>query len=273
MLALSAPTPECELRSFHKFLERFPAVDFHKSVAAQFLTYPARLDEMLGRSLIQCGPFNTRDAFHDGREGQDGINDDMANSLTWANRLVVAIARNKVTWPGDGLAFDYVDYEIVPFRESGESGQMRHQLPQPVTGRFDVLLSDAKDRTPVVVEVKAASDSATTPRTLIQLLTYAVEMGTSNQRRRLNSIYPDAFASYDDQPRVDLCVMKEIPDDLSPEAMRNSDERHAQVEDLCRKLLAQPHTRALIRRIIWLHPRMASDGKFTFAKRFICTPT
>lgn len=270
MPALSAPTPECELRSLHKFLERFSAVDFHESVAAQLLTYPARLDEMLGRSLSQCGHFETRDAFHDPRVGENGITGDMANSTTWANRLVVAIAHNRVTWPTEGLSFKYVDYEIEPFRESGESGRLRHQLPQPLSGRFDVLLSDSRDRTPVIAEVKAAGDPATLPRTLIQVLTYAVEMGSPLQRNRLDSIYPEAFASYSAQPRVDICVMKEIPNDLSPEAQRNSDERHAKVENLCRELLSQRHARALIRRIIWLHPRMALDGTFTVAERFVC---
>jgi hypothetical protein len=193
--------------------------------------------------------------------------------LPTRNRLVVAIARNRVTWPGHGPSFNYVDYEIVPFRESGENGQLRHQVPQPLTGRFDVLLSDAGDRTPVIAEVKAAGDPATLPRTLIQVLSYAVEMGTTLQRKRLNFIYGDAFASHEVQPRLDLCVMKEIPDDPSPEAKRNSDERHAQVEELCQKLLAQPHARALIRRVIWLHPRMAPDGTFTFAERFTCNST
>jgi hypothetical protein len=270
MPSLSAPTPECELRNFHTSLKRFQTVGFHERVAEQILDYPTSLDNMLGRSLRQCEYFETSDAFHDPRKGADGITEAMSTNGGWANSLVVSIARRKATWPGEGLSFKYVDYEIAPFRESGEVGRLRHQLPEAMTGRFDLLLSDAADRTPVIVEVKAAGDPATLPITVIQLLTYAVEMGTLHQRRRLTSIYGDAFASPSEQPRLDLCVMKEIPGALSTQSGENSEERHAQVQQLCEKLLTLPHARKLIRRIVWLHPEMTSSGETSFATRFVC---
>lgn len=269
---LATPTPESELRTFHKFLERFSSQDFHKRVATEFLTYPDRLDEMLQRSLAQCELFQTTDTWHDER-GELGLTEQMKGSPDWARRLAVSIAREKNPWPGHGLSFGFVDYEISPFRESGASGRLRHKSADSITGRFDLLLTNVGETqpAPIIVEVKAATDPATTLRTLIQLLAYAVEMGTPHQRVRLNAIYGDAFGTYSEQPQLDLCVMKEVPAELSSKAEKNSTERHEQVQKLCESLLAQPSASRLIRKIIWLHPRQSDSGAFTFEQRFVCT--
>lgn len=266
------PTPECELRTLHKFLERFRTEDFQSRVAAELIAYPDRLDDMLRRSLEQTKPFKSVDAWHEGR-GDSGASPEMEQSTTWANQLVMSLRAEQSIWPGNGLTFKYVDYEIVPFRETGDSGRLRPALPEPTAGRFDMLASNMGEKhpAPVIVEIKAATDGATTLRTLIQILTYAVEMGTPHQRDRLNSVYGDTFGTHAEQPWLDLCVMKELPENLSPKAKSNSDERHALVQELCEQLMKQPATSGLIRRIAWLHPRRLESGRTSFDQRFLCT--
>mgnify|MGYP006284211557 CR=1 FL=1 len=269
--SLAPPKPESELRNFHKFLERFSSEGFHNAVAEELLKHPERLDDMLGRSLVQCGSFETGDAWHN--RAASGRSKEFEESSDWARELVVYLAgQDQISLPDHGGALAYVDYELSPFRESGESGRNRHAAQSPITGRLDALMTSCSEehRTPTIVEVKAATDSATTLRTLIQLLAYAVELGTPQQRTRLNSIYPGRFATHEQQPRVDLCVMKALPAEASEKARKNTEERHQKVHELCGKLLHQPATRGLIRRIIWLHPEKTDAGTFSFRHRFTC---
>jgi hypothetical protein len=271
-VSLAPPKPESELRNFHKFLERFSSEAFHGRVAEELLKYPQRLDEMLERSLAQCMSFETSDAWHN--RDSDGFSDDVETSSDWARELVVHLARQKqIALPKHGVSLAYVDYELSPFRESGESRRNRHAAKSPITGRLDVLMTNAAEEhpAPVIVEVKAATDSATTLRTLIQLLAYAVELGTPQQRARLNSIYPGRFATYEQQSRIDICVMKASPTEASDNARRNTEQRHEQVRELIAKLLEQPGARGLIRRVIWMHPENSTTGTFSFTHRFTCT--
>lgn len=270
--ALAPPIPESELRHFHTFLKRFSSNAFHDRIVAELLSYPAELDDMLGRSVEQCKTFSADVPWHEGR-GPSGFTPKMENSSEWANQLVIALGHQQREWPGHGLSFTFIDYEIVPFRETGEAGRQRHSSPRAITGRLDALLATLGEKhpVPVIVEVKAVTDAATPLRTLIQVLSYAAELGTPTQRARLGRCYQGRFASYEEQPRVDLCVMKQTPVDPSADKQKDLDKRQGSIQDLCVKLLQQPNTSALVRRIIWLHPQVDSLGDVTFEHRFTCT--
>jgi hypothetical protein len=85
------------------------------------------------------------------------------------------------------LSFVYVDREIVPARTT--SGAVFDDgKPISTALRLDLLLANAKDRVPIVGEVKVAMDRD--PYfALIQALTLAAHLATPSQRRRLSSVY------------------------------------------------------------------------------------
>ncbi len=73
-------------------------------------------------------------------------------------------------------------------------------------GGIDILLANTHDRLPVVAEVKGATDRNLFLG-LIQALTYAVELSTLQQRKRMGRAYPEKFAWPPDGPVLDIYLL------------------------------------------------------------------
>lgn len=86
----------------------------------------------------------------------------------------------------EGLGtLEYVDYEIVAARTTGE---FSHERQGAKLVRNDFLLR--RGETPVVAELKTATDRDAY-YALVQLLACGAQLATANQRRRLHGCYPE----------------------------------------------------------------------------------
>ncbi len=96
----------------------------------------------------------------------------------------------------DDLGFEAIAREVSFIRSSRASGRrwVREDGGSSAdtgSGGIDLLLRNKDDGVPIVAEVKIAND--TTPFfALIQALTYAAELCTQNQLKRLSASFPDS---------------------------------------------------------------------------------
>lgn len=156
------------------------------------------------------------------------------------------------------LDFFYVDRELVAARSLSSAGK-----PQ-MTGTklwLDLLLSNANpnDRTPIVAEAKLRYDKDP-EAALVQGLTYAAQLGTPKQLRRLVDLYPDYFSNRERKPpapkRLDLYVITyELPASRKP-AMKRAIK-------LAERILSDITVGKHLRRIAFLEASL-SNGRLRF---------
>jgi len=159
------------------------------------------------------------------------------------------------------LDADYVDYELSPTRTTDsihESGE-----PSGAGGGIDLLLANAKDRLPVLLEAKGATD-----RNLflgiIQALTYAVEFSTPFQRERLQRAYPGRFEWQPGSAAVDLYLLV-----VGAPRSRHHSTFVGLVDDISRQLLLPGTAVAeLVRRIVCIETDMAGSEAIPVRKVF-----
>jgi hypothetical protein len=167
---------------------------------------------------------------------------DVAERLSRGSIWHVANEKNR-----DWLDFRYLDREIVLIRARPKPTQ------EPTTAlRVDLLLGNARDRTPILAEVKIKKDQCAL-YALIQLLTQAAYAVTPSQRERLvlfgsrpefvlREVVPDEPA-----PRIDLYVLLVEPPDEPPYK-----ELLAQAVTLSKALIREPAITSRVRRIAWI---------------------
>jgi hypothetical protein len=163
--------------------------------------------------------------------------------------------------PADKLAMEYVDRELLLQRTTSPAkwDDGRHNRGGV---RLDVLLADARDRTPVVGELKLPGDMDPF-FALFQALACAAHLATPNQYERMRRHLPDGrFPELSGAPRLDVCVLFIDPPDYDPATLpkgRYMADLKTCAEMLAPKLLAQDALAATVRRITALAVRAGDD--------------
>lgn len=246
--------PETALRNLYWLLRDFPSQEFHLAFTKELMRVPKKLDELVERSFRHFSHFKNREAFHE--RGQNGdLTMDRQQSKKLSDQFTVEISKQKTVKIQDNLSFDYVDYDISPLRTTGNPGfESGESSRSSGTGGIDLLLSNAKDQSPIVGEIKAEED-ATPLLALIQALTYAIELATPSQRERLQSAYPGRFKLAEKGPFIDIYLLLVSP----PEDIGAKDFLKA-VGSLCKKLMQLKFTPTVIRKIVCLQTEFRKPG-------------
>ena len=154
------------------------------------------------------------------------------------------------------LNFDPVDYEVSLWRttgnavfEDGRSGESSSR------GGLDLLLRSQDGGLPIVGEIKAAGDTNLF-LALIQSLTYAAELTSTNQFDRLKKRYGHFAALDSARPRCDVYL---IFLDNEPKLMKRTVE-------IARLLLADPTSPVAtkVRRIALVRASCEKHGQVQF---------
>lgn len=255
--------PETALRNLYELLRKFKRKEFHLCCAEEFRRYPGRLDELIELSYKHLLRYdNQNEAFHDrSRDGRPTPKRLASPDL--ADQFVVRLYKEKQTKVEESLSFNYVDYNISPFRTTSpavfDSG-----VPMTKSGRggVDVLLANAVDKTPIVGEVKAPDDT-TLLMALIQALTYAIELATPNQQQRLVNAYPGRFQFPATGPSMDIYLLL-----VRPPKDKWTNDFHKSVDPLCRDLFEAKFVPTVIRSISCLETDFSPATSVQFDVKF-----
>ncbi len=205
---LSRVIPQTALRRFYELLRGIPG---SQDALARILGSAGGvewLDDVFESSFAHFNRFQPRDMeFHPTRP--NAWNAESEPDPRFARRLVQILGKYRHVEVLERVDFIVVDYEIDARRarrsyfEDGISGRASG------TGGIDFVGVSA-DHHLVLAEVKAANDTSAL-LALIQLLTYASEMSTPNQRRRFEKAYrADIQVPLAD--RVDLYIVLQDTD-------------------------------------------------------------
>lgn len=149
------------------------------------------------------------------------------------------------------FACSYVSREVCPLRTTGSRFDDFRSARSSGAGGIDVLLRSNDGGLPVIGEVKSRHDTNLF-LALVQSLTYASELVTPAQRRRLASSYRSLNGPWvhrDDGPHVDIYILYEEGTDPSIEAG---------TFDLATKVMKHAELAERVRRIAFLTCKM--DG-------------
>lgn len=136
----------------------------------------------------------------------------------WADTLVRNWTKCKL---GETSELIYIDREITPFGTHQSVKEDGTAASDTGSGGIDILLAEGtgENVVPVVGEIKADTESVGPTFALIQALTYAAELVTKNQFRRLATFpkwHPDTPESYkrfnqldEEKPRGKLLIVLE----------------------------------------------------------------
>lgn len=143
------------------------------------------------------GKFSSKEvdgAFHPGDASRKHLTAGDADKHTTFGVTAKLMLAGTVTV--DGHSFRYVDRELIPSRvfADGKASYLPLGAPELRKVRTDLLMTDAKDRTPIVGELKVAGDQNAL-FALIQVLATAAQLSVPAQLARLSAAYPDAFPS------------------------------------------------------------------------------
>lgn len=198
--------PQTRIRRFYETLR-----DLNKSsVTNEIAGYLAEenrwetLNVMFGESLKHFSRYkNNNEKFRPQRRSH-GVDKSLHDGHPFA-KFLQAYLRNrgagrKVRYETSECEFEFVDYEISPWRTTGKASLEDGKVGSSGGGGVDVLLSSTNTNAPVIAEIKAAKDRDML-LALVQSLVYAVELGTVNQRLRLSNHYKSKFS---DDPDVGL---------------------------------------------------------------------
>ena len=201
--------PQTELRKLYQQLRDMPFAG--QSVLANDPAEPACLQRLFEQSVRDFWDYdNPHDTFCPTRIWWEA--DPAAAFGAHELQALLDPAKTRpgdIVWSPEGpqVGFTTVDFEVSPLRttnyailDDGSSGERQGH------GGMDLLLR-SEDGTPMVAEIKGAGDSNLF-LALVQALTYAVELTTPHQYRRLKRSYPEAFGSLDtEHPRSDVSLV------------------------------------------------------------------
>jgi hypothetical protein len=228
--------PRTCLRRFYSFLRDFPQSEVHRPLA-NYVAQPdgtAALDCLFDRSVQRSAGYANEESFHGERHNawRPKADAHAESEKRKAVALVTQIGNLRTkgqfsvfSAPENNLNFMAVSYEVSPLRttktryEDGTSGKPSG------AGGMDLLLRSADGGLPILGEVKAPGDTSLFAA-LIQALTYASELATDNQHKRLVTSYSEAFRDPDPVPPFcDIYILYFAADDpaLKEEAMKIAD--------------------------------------------------
>jgi hypothetical protein len=132
-----------------------------------------------------------------------------ATKPAFAKTLVQRMGISKTTQVGS-QTFEFVDYEIFPFRTTHSCNEKGKPASRMGSGGMDLLLASNSDGVlPTIGEIKAGTETVGPTFALVQSLMYAAQMATPKQFLRLKRHY-EAFAPVGvDQRRVDVIILLE----------------------------------------------------------------
>ena len=188
-----------------------------------------------------------------------------------AGRLMTHDAGPSVTpVPAANLAMDYVDRELLVQRTTSPA-EWEDGTHNRGGVRLDVLLADAADRTPVVVELKLPGDMDPF-FALVQALACAAHLATPNQYERMRRhLHRVTLPELSEAPRLDVCVLFVDPldhDPAQPPKGRYMADLKTAAEMLAPKLLARDALAASVRRISGLGMAIVDTGVVTAEVRW-----
>jgi hypothetical protein len=195
----SSRIPQTRLRRFYQTLRELSTHELQKNIANYFTEAgtdrSTKLQVLFEESVAHFSRYdNSFDCFRPTRTPHwcDRYRD---RQEAFARCLAARLGDS--SWHSLGgvlpIELQAVDYEISPFRTTGRASFEDGTVGTSGGGGLDLLLRDREDGV-WVAEVKAPGDS-TAFMALIQALTYAVELTTGAQARRLKRCYPEAFAN------------------------------------------------------------------------------
>ena len=211
---LAKAIPQTRLRRFYESLRLFARDEIHAAIAA-YVSDPGScvgtLQTLFGESANHFARYKNVDQhFHpENRSWRVAAPAEKLN----ANSLVGSL--DPASWPTGisvssettNLNFDPVDFEISLWRtagnavfEDGRSGESSGR------GGLDLLLRSQDGGLPIVGEIKAVGDTNLF-LALIQALTYAAELTSTNQFDRLKKHYGQFTALDSASPRCDVYLI------------------------------------------------------------------
>ena len=235
-VAVKAPliVPITQLRRVYDVMKILDTATM-RNLAAFYRDTPDSLESLWNRSRNVFSEYKNSDNW--GR----GATEDLPDAPT---RLSAVSTTNEFTayLMANGLGgYTFVEREINPWRT--RLGVFSNKLPATKSGRggMDLLLRSCDTGFPVVGEVKVKRDKNAI-FALIQAMTYAVEMSTLTQFKRLKTHFPRAFDNLDPNTakvEVALIFVNPVDDDTSDSVatlLRNVNER-GQCKGLSRTIM------------------------------------
>jgi hypothetical protein len=195
--------PITALRHFYHRLRDFPSEKFHRAALHEVLRRHDRLQKLTQDSYDHFSLYdNVAETF---RPDPGSLTLARRRNSDQANRLLSLIAMDRCSFVGV-TQLQFVDADISPVRTTRSEYENGRPATSSPLGGLDVLMANADDRLPVVGEIKADTDRNPFLG-FIQSLTYAVELSTPAQRRRLDQSYPGRFAWPASGPWIDICLL------------------------------------------------------------------
>ena len=201
--------PQTALRKFYWRLRAMSRAD--QEAMAQKLDTPQLLRQLVKESVQQFAAYeNTYDSFSPVRSWW-GINVAAAFCARELQALLdpAKIQPGQITWSVNGptLPFSTVDFEVSSLRTKNQAVlNDGTRVANSGLGGMDLLLC-CDDGVPVVAEIKGPGDTNLF-LALIQAVTYAVELTTQNQFRRLKKSYPKHFRDLQsERPMSDVSII------------------------------------------------------------------
>lgn len=224
-VASTIVVPQTRLRRFYETLRLFPDLSVHTSVCNALLRGENidKLQVLFKEALLHLNQYDNREQSFHSREPKEWLH--IRDQETGFAKCLVARLRPcngqwcDAAYKDTSLKFRAVDYEVSPLRTAGHA---RLESGKPAmrsgAGGMDLLLQH-EDGTPIIGEIKAPTD--TNPFVaLVQSLTYASELLTPLQCKRLKHVYPSLCAggrcdiyvisAHNDKERNLLCETKKI---------------------------------------------------------------
>jgi hypothetical protein len=203
---------------------------------------------------------NSGEAFVSSKGGRIALHED----AKFARRLLHLLQIGKaVEWSPDTTSFDVIEYEVNPWRTTASYFDDGRSASSSGGGGIDILGRWNNSSDPVVMEIKAITESVGPTFALIQALTYAIELTTLPQWNRLRSVYTKQLGdSFPDNPRVEIALVFE--DDFTPDQFGTEDYNF--MWNLAKGIVADQRVSAWISRITTWKASL-SEEKIWF-KRF-----
>lgn len=237
------------------------------AMATRFRTDPSELAELFAESVRQFWDYDQSDhPFYPHRKKSHIASQkvkatkDIVLPLQGARRITPTDAKGRLRTheadaritpvPAEALAFQYVDRELLLQRtRSPAKWSDGHKNGGGL--RLDILLADAKTKTPVAAELKLPGDMDPF-FALVQALACAAHLATRNQQRRMCDTLPDGnLLTNSDPPATDVFVLYVKPPGHKDKPPRGKfmPQLHAAVENLAPRLLALDELASSVRRI------------------------
>lgn len=210
--------PQTRLRRFYQTLRIFGGI----GITTEILNHlnensrSERISKIIDESVRHFQRYQNIDQpFHGRNINNQTIDQYVDKPNKFAKCMQARMKRaknNQLVTMSDNTELVFVDYEISPYRTTGNVPMEDNQRGVSGAGGLDLLLVDKNENIPVIGEIKAATDRDLF-LALIQALMYAVELSSSNQIERLRNTYNEAFNDLAKNTKVDIYLLfQEEPD-------------------------------------------------------------